>query len=104
MYLANAFSLQMLENLNECHNIITIPLTVDEVNSKEWESAIGHQDTANVLSDILGRPVPCNRANISLKRGDSLIVAQLTGGRLPEGVTTLPDDFGLRFIQVDIDD
>ena len=58
------------------------------------ESAIGHQDTANVLG------VPCNRINVSLKRGDVAFVAQLQGGRLPEGSTTLPEGFAFKFLKV----
>ena len=57
-------------------------------------SAIGHQDTANVLG------VPMNRINVKLYKGDVAYVAQLQGGRLPEGSTTLPDGFEFKFIKV----
>lgn len=59
-------------------------------------SAIGHQDTANVLG------VPMNRVNVSLKPGDTAYVAQLQGGRLPEGATTLPEGFSFKFIKVEV--
>ena len=59
-------------------------------------SAIGHQDTANVLG------VPMNRVNVHLSKGDVAYVAQLMGGRLPEGSTTLPDGFTFKFIKVTI--
>jgi len=59
-------------------------------------SAIGHQDTANVLG------VPMNRTNVHLSKGDTAYVAQLQGGRLPEGSTTLPDGFKFKFIKVNV--
>ena len=59
-------------------------------------SAIGHQDTANVLG------VPMNRVNVHLSEGDVAYVAQLQGGRLPEGSTTLPDGFSFKFIKVSV--
>lgn len=90
MYLLNAFSLQM----------VSLPCSVsfEEVDHlpEGLESAIGHQDTANVLG------VPMNRCNVSLKKGDTAYVAQLTGGRLPEGSTTLPAGFAFKFIKVSV--
>ena len=59
-------------------------------------SAIGHQDTANVLG------VQMNRVNVSLASGDVAYVAQLVGGRLPEGSTTLPDGFMFKFVKVTV--
>jgi len=87
-YLLNAFSLQMVD----------VPCTVhfSEVDSLPdgLTSAIGHQDTANVLG------VPMNRVNVHLNSGDVAYVAQLQGGRLPEGSTTLPDGFRFKFVKV----
>lgn len=90
--LCNAFSLQML-------NLQDMP-----VGDLHWEvvdgfpadvvSAVGHPDTAAVLG------VPCNRMNVRLEKGDTLFVAQLTGGRLPEGCTTLPEGFSFTFVKV----
>ena len=60
-------------------------------------SAVGHPDTAAVLG------VPCNRMNVRLEKGDTLYVAQLTGGRLPEGCTTLPEGFSFTFVKVTLD-
>lgn len=80
-YLLNAFSLQMITGhcIIEVEDVDTLP--------DGLTSAIGHQDTANVLG------VPMNRINVSLKEGDTAYVAQLVGGRLPEGATTLPEGF-----------
>ena len=100
--LANAFSLQMI-NLNEMNMIGTEPITLDEVKSylkNGFTSAIGHQDTANVLSELLGVSVEFNRCNIFLDKDTNLIVAQVIGGRLPEGATTLPDGVSIKFIKI----
>lgn len=59
-------------------------------------SAIGHQDTATVLG------VPMSRISVSLDKGDTAYVAQLVGGRLPEGSTTLPEGFSFTFWKVTI--
>lgn len=90
-YLLNAFSLQMLSDFPcECKYE-----EVDQLPSG-LVSAIGHQDTANVLG------VPMNRVNVTLHKGDTAYVAQLQGGRLPEGATTLPDGFSFKFIKVTV--
>lgn len=90
VYLLNAFSLQMVD----------IPCSVrfTEVDSLPdgLTSAIGHADTANVLG------VTANRVNVHLDAGDVAYVAQLQGGRLPEGATTLPDGFKFKFVKVEV--
>ena len=102
IYLSNAFSLQML-NLSQENNLTITPLKVGEVKemlSGTFINSIGHTDTANVLSNELGFYIDSNRINISLTNNDILIVAQLIGGRLPEGSTTLPEGYSLKFVKV----
>lgn len=91
MFLTNAFSLQMLEEF-------PANVKVSEVSElpEGLESAVGHADTAAVLG------VPCNRVNVKLGKDDTVFVAQLQGGRLPEGSTTLPEGFTFRFLKVEI--
>jgi len=91
IFLLNAFSLQMISEL-PCE------VRISEVDSlpSGLTSAIGHQDTANVLG------VPMNRINVSLAKGDVAYVAQLVGGRLPEGSTTLPEGFRFKYLKVEI--
>ena len=95
-YLVNAFSIQMLPG----------PTTVrfEEIDTTEVPtnviSAIGHADTAAVLSGILGFEVPMNRTFVTLEEDTEVYVAQLIGGRLPEGATTLPEGYGFRFYRV----
>jgi hypothetical protein len=100
-FLSNAFALQMLDTTVE-HNVKVTPVTAADVPA-EAVSVIGHADTAAVVSGLLGREVPANRASISLAKGDVLYVAQVTGGRLPEGCTTLPEGMHLAFLRVDVD-
>lgn len=66
-----------------------------------FQSAIGHQATADILSDLLGRPVPVNRINYAQQPGDVAIVFKLRG-RAPEGaildraqVEEMGYDFGI---------
>lgn len=101
VYLGNAFSLQMLDT--SVSNIVNIvPVTIGEIAGSDFVSVIGHADTANVVSNILKRDVPANRISVRLEKGDILYVAQVTGGRLPEGATTLPEGFSLAFLKVTI--
>ena len=90
IFLLNAFSLQMLEG------DATVKFTEVSKLPEGLTSAIGHQDTANVLG------VEMNRINVTLKKGDIAYVAQLQGGRLPEGSTTLPEGYSFKFIKVEV--
>ena len=104
IYLSNAFSLQML-SLDRVNYIEVTPLELKEVKellSKGFISPVGHVDTANILTNMLGVEVPMNRVSLTLTPYDTLIVAQLVGGRLPEGTTTLPDGITFQFLKVNI--
>ena len=87
-YLLNSFSLQMI-------NQFPASVEFEEVTElpRGLVSAIGHQDTANVLG------VDMKRINVVLNAGDIFYVAQLQGGRLPEGSTTLPEGYSFRFLK-----
>lgn len=98
-YLVNAFSIQMLSGPAATVRFEEIDAT--DIPS-DVTSAIGHADTAAVLSDLLGFPVPMNRMNVTLDENTELYVAQLMGGRLPEGSTTLPKGYRFRFYRVSI--
>lgn len=94
-YVGNAFSLQMVSNfpatvkVEECSK--------DEALSPDNVSVVGHPDTANVLG------VAFNRVSVKLTKGDVLYVAQIVGGRLPEGCTTLPDGYSFKFLKVTVE-
>jgi len=93
-YLGNAFSLQMLQETPATLKVQEV--SKEEVFGSNFVSVVGHQDTANILG------VKMNRVSVTLKKGDILYVAQLTGGRLPEGATTLPEGFSFKFMKVEI--
>lgn len=90
VFLLNAFSLQMLQG------DATVRFTEVPKLPEGLTSAIGHADTARVLG------VEMNRINVTLQKGDVAYVAQLQGGRLPEGSTTLPEGFKFKFIKVEV--
>lgn len=101
MLLLNAFSLNMFDPSS------SFPIfremqddEVDEVKNYPLESAVGHADTANILSNILERNIPVNRISITLNPGDTAIVAQYIGPRLSEGATQLPPGSKIKFYQV----
>ena len=104
-YITNAFSIQMVTNL-VMEGGVDIHFEevsdLEEIKEAETISAVGHPDTAAVISDLLGKEVPANRISISLEKGDVLYVAQLLGGRLPEGCKSLPEGFQMKFYKVTI--
>lgn len=78
MYLLNAFSLNMLQ----FPNLVKFQeLNIDDVkqtlSQMRFTSAIGHESTAQVLSQRLGMKIDYNRVDVSLKPGDEAIIAQL---------------------------
>jgi len=94
MYIANAISLNMLPPDMQSGGIIFRRITVDEAQRLVREagqvvSAIGHADTARLVSGQLGIELPSDRRTVVL--GDELmLIAQYVGPRLPEGATELP--------------
>lgn len=55
------------------------------VAGNEIQSAIGHEATAEILTELLEFPVPFNRINYIQQVGDSAVVFKLKQ-RMPEGV------------------
>lgn len=98
IYVANAFSLGMVPR-EQLHRVRFMPLGQRPVlDGLQWVSAVGHADTAAALG------VPHNRMNVNMKPGDVIYVAQLQGGRLPEGCTHLPDGFSFDWTAVSLAD
>lgn len=125
VYLSNAFSLQM-QGGNECS---TRRVTLDEARSAVigWQqtglsrrlsdgeervydgtsvlsaiSVVGHADVAEIISAQLGVGVeiPVNRVSVSLRPGDTLVVGQYVGPRLPEGCKELPEGARIEWYMV----
>jgi hypothetical protein len=91
----NAFSVNMLDMAEKSATVrfdeMDIELVKETLEDLGFESAVGHEDTANVFSQQLGLDVPANRATVALKKGDYAVVGQYRGPRLPEGCKTLPE-------------
>lgn len=98
MKIFNAFSINMLPGGCEV-KFEKIPVFLGQ---EKFESCIGHADTAKVISGILGVDLPMNRQTVTLEMGESVIVAQYTGTRLPEGATTLPEGATITFWKVTV--
>ena len=99
MFILNAFSLNMI--------VGDADVTVREVSQKaaaslavHCTSCVGHADTAAVFSNVLGVPVACNRATVTMKDGDLALVGQYSGPRLPEGCSTLPEGATIKWVIV----
>lgn len=91
--LANAFSLSMVSGncKIEVREISHLEVLTILHPDGEWQSCIGHADTSKILEGLLGQSVQVNRSSICVEEGDILVVAQYSGGRLPEGATELPE-------------
>ena len=63
---------------------------------------VGQKNLAKVLSNEFGFPVEYNPGNIELKHGDEIIVAYITGKKLPDTATTLPRNVVIEYVRADI--
>lgn len=105
MIITNAFSLNMLGGAEHSSVEITKVSTnyaADMLRADGVESAIGHTDTASVVSSHLGLDVPAVRSTVTLPAGSTIIVAQYSGPRLPEGATTLPNGASVIYYLVEV--
>jgi len=84
VYIANAFSLSMIQNLPAKLEVEEVSEEYVKIIAKRAVSAIGHEATASIVSERLGVQVPVNRVQIKLNEGDCVYVFQLLQ-RLPEG-------------------
>lgn len=113
LYVSNAFSLSMLDRSAQKGNPMgytprvsdeplvhaRVPRPVDDPRSafsalsqgREVVSVVGHANTAAILGQALGVDLATNRVSVKLAAGDTLLVGQYIGPRLPEGATELPE-------------
>ena len=105
IYLSNAFSLSMIAHLGHCDLDVTTNICNYQqmVENLKPTSIVGHQDTANLFSNILCMDVPMNRVSVTLEKGDILIVGQYTGPRLPEGTSILPEGASINWMCVQVE-
>lgn len=104
MFLLNAFSLNMIPDaVGEIHYQVIPERLAASYVAQGVTSAVGHADTANVFSAVLGAEVPCNRTTVTMNKGDRALVGQYSGPRLPEGAKTLPEGATIKWILVHVD-
>lgn len=102
--LVNAFSLNMLEE--NCNYAvpeiekISLERAKSMLSKDNFESYIGHEDMAKILSEMTGIKVEFKRKTLKIKEGDSIIVAQYSGPRLQEGATKLPQGSKILFYYI----
>jgi hypothetical protein len=99
---SNAFSLNMIAETPATIDVRSISLDQAQaiLAGGDFQSAVGHADTALLFQDALGVRVPMDRRTISLRPGDTLLVGQYVGPRLPEGTTRLPEGATIRWLLV----
>ena len=105
MKLLNAFSLGMLPAEQNLLKMQVERLTLAEAKSRleaGIESCVGHADTAAILTSLLGKDVAFNRASVTLAKGETALVAQYKGARLPEGTKVLPEGSTFEWIAVTV--
>lgn len=107
-YVLNAFSLNMVAAKFPCMIVVEevsteVAAGYVEVGMKDGMlSGVGHADTAAVFTSVLGTTVPMNRITVNLSEGDSVLVGQYVGPRLPEGATTLPEGATIKWLEVTV--
>lgn len=97
LILANSFSINMLSSDVDVSFRKLELSEAKKMLEKGFESAIGHNDLAAILTDMLSIEVNAVRTTVSLGKSFELIVAQYRGARLPEGTKTLPTGATIEF-------
>jgi len=109
IFVCNAFSLSMLDREVQARKpgnaafesarypvpcsdeILETHLRMMREGKVEWESAVGHADTASLFANELGLPILQNRVSVKLVKDTMALIGQYIGPRLPEGCTELPE-------------
>ncbi len=107
LYVVNSFSLNMLPFQMETFVIkgrkVTIEEAADILKRSGFQSYVGHEDLAGIVTSQLGVSVLYNRQTLTVQKGDSVLVCQYRGPRLPEGATTLPEGAVIEYYLVEIE-
>ena len=104
-FICNAFSLNMLSEMTaniRCEEI-SATRAAEIIMTEDVDSAVGHFDTAEVFGSDLGIQITTKRNTVTLNKGDSIIVGQYSGPRLPEGACVLPEGAVIRWVLVTIE-
>jgi hypothetical protein len=70
---------------------ITLEEVKNFISSREILSAVGHESTAQILTELLGQNVPVNRIEFKQEENQTAIVFKLNG-RPPEGKILTRED------------
>ena len=70
---------------------ISLEQAKELVQSNELLSAIGHDSTAKIMTELLGVNVPMNRIQFEQEQGQTALVFKLKG-RAPEGVVLTKEE------------
>lgn len=100
MYLLNAVPGSLVPSEGVMLSIAPVEADIvgETVKTGACKSAIGHADTAAIISGLVGAEVPMARISVPvLKDGDVHFLALYQGPRLPEGATELPEGATLSF-------
>ena len=103
MKLLNAFPLNMLFAFPA--DIHVGEISLEEAKAElvgGVDSAVGHTDTAAVFSTVLGIEVSTNRVTVTLNKGETVLIGQYIGPRLPEGATNLPEGATIKWLLVEV--
>lgn len=102
LYLANAFSLQMVKSLDKCQlqiEKVSISQVINLLEHNKIINAIGHDSTVEAFNVLTGQNLTANRINLSLSKGDKMLVMQFVGGRPPEGAVLQDVNFLLKNVE-----
>lgn len=103
MLVLNAFSANMLA---EFPSLVTFEaVSLDKARSLVEggiESAVGHESTAAVFSEVLGVVIPAHRVTVTLAAGATALVGQYVGPRLPEGAMHLPEGASIKWLLISV--
>ncbi len=104
MKITNSLSLNMLADLNGQihHQRTSLEHAKAVVAEAGVESAVGHVDTAAIFASQLGVDVPAVRMTLVLPKGETILVGQYRGPRMPEGAKELPADATIEWVFVTI--
>jgi hypothetical protein len=106
--LLSTFSLNMIHAMIEASSVETVNMAFTRVSLDDArcyaangvQSFVGHQTTADIISAQLGIDVPMNRVSSQLGSGETALIAQYIGPRLPEGAKVLPTDARIEYFLV----
>jgi hypothetical protein len=100
-WISNSFSLNMLRSShNVTIHVQELTLTEAQQFAHGAMSSVGHANTAELFSQLLGRPVPMNRQTISLEPEDKILIGQYVGERLDEYAKHRPEHALIKWLLI----